>query len=266
MKKTNKILAKALVIILSLVLITSCVVSSTFAKYVVTKSASTKVELQRFGITVTLDPINSLEDSGSGKITKAGDSITYELKNVTLIPGDTDTYKDLFEEASVTGTPSVNAKLKIEVTVTGANDTYFNISSDDFNKLASGQCGVYNPITVYVAGQPVNSSAVYKPLTGTPSASTTIINTEIESKLETGLNGKASGATTADGMTLTANQPVNVDNLKIGFAWADPGEIKGSDGVNYADQITTWLSNSSKIPTGTTNSFNITYRISVEQG
>ena len=263
MKKTNKILAKALVIILSLVLITSCVVSSTFAKYVVTKSASTKVELQKFGITVTLDPITSLKDSSSGKITKAGDSITYELKNVTLIPGDTTTYKNLFQEASVTGTPSVGAKLKIEVTVTGANDTYFNISSADFNKLANSQCGIYNPITVYVAGEARNSDEVYKPLTG----SSSVINTEIASELKEGLETRAAGATT-DGMTLTAGQQVDskLGNLNIGFAWDNPGAIEGTDDVDYANEIMTWLSNTSKMSATETNSFNITYRISVEQG
>ena len=256
MKKTNKILTRALVILLALVLITSSVVSSTFAKYVVTKSASTEVELQKFGLTVNL--------KGKGteaKVSQKGDSVTLSYSNITLIPGF-DTYKDAIE-ASVSGKSSVPAKLKIKVEITGANDTYFTISKTNFSTLKDEQCGVYNPITFYVGGESANADDVYEPLSGTAgSIFKNNVENSIAIKMAAKANGSNAGAEVTRSIAKDEDVTTSLSNLNLGFAWLNPPNIAG---IDCLDEISTWLSSSSSIPQDDTNSFTITYTISVEQ-
>lgn len=254
MKKTNKILAKALVVILSLVLITSCVVSSTFAKYVVTKSASTTVSLQKFGLTVTLDPISRLQNQSN--IEKKGDSITYTLNNVTLTPDD-QTYKQALT-ASVVGTATVDANINITVTIT-ANDAPFTISSGNFNKLSSDKLGVYNPITFYVGNTSAENS-VYTPM----ATGTNVLKTNVENALRTKIAANAGGATVGNDGVITqsidvdTNPTVNYTDLGVGFVWETPAD---ANSTNLYNEISTWISNQTN-PAAT---FTISYTISVEQ-
>ena len=55
MRRANKILMATVAILLCLVLITSSVVSTTLAKFVITKSASTSVGFTKFNMEVKLD-------------------------------------------------------------------------------------------------------------------------------------------------------------------------------------------------------------------
>lgn len=253
MKKTNKILTRALVILLALVLITSSVVSSTFAKYVVRKEATTTVQLQKFGLTVTLTPLESLKDDS--KVENIGDSIKYTLNNVTLVPGDDQTYKNAII-ASVTGNATVNCKVKVKVDVT-VDDAPFTINSTNFTNLSN--TGVYNPITFYVGGTSVNNT-VYTPITGTADKK---IENDVETKINTalaknGFSAEGDGFITksfdiVQGQTTVA---VNETDLGIGFAWKNPPE---SNETNCLDEISTWISNNPYAK------FTITYTISVEQ-
>ena len=245
MKKTNKILARVLVIILSLVLITSSVVSSTFAKYVVAKDAKSTIGLQAFGIEVDL----SIKDGVSKTESKKGDSVSYTVSNLTLKPGDD--YSNLFT-ASITKTPTVDANVTITVDVTACSEDSFSVNASDFTAYDWGQDATrkYLPIGVYYGNKYVVNP--YK-------VCTTTVETTIESAIITELAKHNSLTATAAGNavsgTFSKNTEIqNLSNITIGFDWPEnyTTQVPGSD------EIGTWIAKK-------TPSFTITYTISVEQ-
>ena len=268
MKKTNKILARALVIILSLVLITSSVVSSTFAKYVVRKSAETTVKLQKFGLTVELDHNNKLTEKAETEV--KGDSVTYKLNDVTLIPGNTDYLNAL--TASISGKSSVPATFSISIDIT-CNDTRFTLSNENFTKLSEVQDAdkVYNPIAFYVQGDTTNPvNAVYSPLATSTSKNSLETNVEntIANKIKTKVDTvNALTSTSVSGGTIsgeiTQDVQFSLDNIGIGFMWTDTST--NTNIAAYMDEITTWISSSSAMTSTETTQFTISYTISVEQ-
>ena len=263
MKKTNKILTRALVILLALVLITSSVVSSTFAKYVVRKEATTKVELQKFGLTVTLEG-----DGTKRTLKQVGDSIELEYTGITLTPGDSQ-YKDAIR-ASINGTASVKADLTITVEIT-CDDTRYTLSKDIFTPLAStlGTTGkVCNPIAFYVGNSTTPVNTAYEFYDVAADSAKNSIKTNIESKLADAIKTKAiaidgisvsSTGGTVSG-TIDANKQIDLDDIGIGFVWASPA---GADSENCLDEIATWISSQGDETSKTT--FDVKYTISVVQ-
>ena len=78
----------AVAILLSLVLITTSIVSSTLAKYVVSKSVSGKFTFEEFGVTVGMelsDELKAIVDPDYAD-TPYYDSITLELNSFNLKP------------------------------------------------------------------------------------------------------------------------------------------------------------------------------------
>lgn len=117
MRKSNKIMFKAVAILLSLVLLTSCVVSTTFAKYVIRKSAPLTVGLERFGVSIDLD-VNEAFANAVGtdnvEITQLGESLSVKISNLKLAPGDD------FSDAIVfnfSGTAGTRVRFNIDVNV-----------------------------------------------------------------------------------------------------------------------------------------------------
>ena len=87
MRKFNKILMMTVAILLTFVLISSCILSGTMAKFVVSKDATTTATLSAFGVT-----LGYTTESGAGggltasRVTtlNAGNSLTFQIKNVKL--------------------------------------------------------------------------------------------------------------------------------------------------------------------------------------
>lgn len=246
MKKTNKILAKALVIILSLVLITSCVVSSTFAKYVVAKSAKTTVSLQKFGLDIKLEGIGFNDEAEK----QNGDSITYRAKNISLIPGD-DTYKGSAVKATISGKPVVDANIKIDVQVE-YNGGEFEVSNTVFSDLATAK-ETYVPIAFMVNGQ--NATYSYNSLAVEEAAD------KIEEKIgDTETNFTYSNGVASYAITKIGDEYPNVTEIiEFGFMWENN---VGGDNAMLFDQIGTWLSNQTGEAASTVT---VTYTITVEQ-
>ena len=237
MKKTNKILTRALVILLALVLITSSVVSSTFAKYVVRKEAKTTVGLEAFGLKVEL--------SGSGvngeTDKKNGESITYKVKNITLTPGD-ETYKNAIT-ARVYGEANVAANVTMDVKVEYGGGE-FVVSKNDFSGWTANK--TYVPIAFTVGDSKATDS--YNSLTA--DEATTAIKDKIKT-VYTDFSG---------GTYKIAKGTKNIDETyNFGFIWEK--NVGTGETQLLFDQVGTYLANQ----TTNKSTVTITYTISVEQ-
>ena len=108
MQKRNKILMMAVSSLLCLTLISSCLVSSIFSKYVTTDTASVSTVFKKWGVTITADVRDDLpgatvtgDDDGSAVVTISG---------LNMKPGDD------FSDAirfTITGTPEVKCQVII---------------------------------------------------------------------------------------------------------------------------------------------------------
>ena len=85
MQKKNKIMLKAVAILLSLVLITTCIVSSTFAKFVIQKSTKTEMTLEAYGIVLDLDVAQALKNACTVEEKVNGNSLTVNLTNLNFV-------------------------------------------------------------------------------------------------------------------------------------------------------------------------------------
>lgn len=258
MKKFTKRLTMIVAILLSLVLLTSSIVSTTLAKYVVAKDAKTEVGLQAFGLNVTLKTNVSDDKDILNEVTakKTGDSISLTYDKVILKPDDP-TYKNAIL-ASIDGTANVPAEVIITVKIE-CNDGPFKLTDANFSGYTNPK--VYNPIEFYVAGEKCGTAGLMDIDSDNAALKTTSENaivTKIKGKL-TPANGIAtakdpevdSGAYKVTG-TINQNADVKVDNINLGFVWEDAD-------ITDADAISTWISNNENA------TFKITYTITVQQ-
>lgn len=260
MKKFTKRLTMIVAILLSLVLLTSSIVSTTLAKYVVAKDATTAVGLQAFGLNVTLKTNVSGNKDILNEVTastkKTGDSISLTYDKVILKPGDS-TYKNAIL-ASIGGKANVPAEVIITVKIE-CNDEHFTLTDANFSGYTTSK--VYNPIEFYVAGSKCGTAGLMDTDTGNAALETNSenkITTAIKNKLTTA-NGIAEATTPAldsDAYkvtgTINQNTDVKVNNINLGFVWEDAD-------ITDADAISTWISNNANA------TFTITYTITVQQ-
>ena len=187
MKKTTKRLTMIVAILLTLVLLTSSIVSTTLAKYVVSKDAKTTVGLEAFGLTVDV----KANYTGAGtavESNKNGDSVTLTYANLNLKPGDNIANAI---EVAVYGTAKVNVKVSINVTVAYGGDK-FVVTKSNFSSLTT------DSKTCVPIAFTVNSAAA-----------TTSYNELTESAAAQAIEEKISGYTYADGV---ASKTFNIDN------------------------------------------------------
>ena len=131
MRKLNKILMMTVAMLLTFVLISSCILSGTMAKFTVTKSADATATLEAFGVTLTVETPEGSGLSGSVDATtvKGGTgetgSLTYKLSDVSIKPGD-----DYFNAVrfSFDGAPTTDVKIRISVK--------FDLSTTTLNKFS----------------------------------------------------------------------------------------------------------------------------------
>lgn len=196
-------------LLLALVLVTSCFVGGTFAKYVRYGGGQDHARVAKFGVTVTAagdvfakeydakDP--TVQDYNGQVIAKSVISSGDDKKVVA--PG---TAKNDALTVSVAGTPEVAVEVKYEAHVT-LNDA---LHTDHNWKLADDS--YYCPLVITVNGTP------YK---GLDYASAT----EFEDAVEGAIN------------SLTENYPANTDLSQSGskgvaISWEWPFEVMGADG------------------------------------
>lgn len=249
MKKLTKRLTMIVAILLSLVLLSSSIVSTTLAKYVVTKSATTEVGLQKFGITVSL---SSTDLSGEKTVEKKGNTVSLSYDKVILKPGDL-TYRDAIKASITAEKAAVAANVTIKVDIE-CDDTKYTITSSDFSSgFATPK--VYNPIEFYVASEGCGTGDKQLTVSGTTAleiASENAILGDIKTAASNKgitFNNYTSGNTLTG--TIAEDAAVSANNINVGFVWKD------STGAN-ANEISTLISE--REPT-----FKITYTITVDQ-
>ena len=95
-RKANKILMATVAILLCLVLISTSVVSGIFARYVIQKQASVKMNIEAFGVTLSVSTtvsgatVNATKNKKLDYSTaeKLSDSLNIEISNLQMAPGD----------------------------------------------------------------------------------------------------------------------------------------------------------------------------------
>lgn len=196
-------------LLLALVLVTSCFVGGTFAKYVRYGGGQDHARVAKFGVTVTAagdvfakeyDAKDSTVKDYNGQVIAKSVISSGDDKKV-VAPG---TAKNDALTVSVAGTPEVAVEVKYEAHVT-LNDA---LHTDHNWKLADDS--YYCPLVITVNGTP------YK---GLDYASAT----EFEDAVEGAIN------------SLTKNYPANTDLSQSGskgvaISWEWPFEVMGADG------------------------------------
>ena len=192
--KANKIMRVASVLLVA-VLLTTCAISSTFAKYVTTASGSDTARVAKWGVSITV-PGTMFSDSYKDTATtytanETGDTITVQADTQgtkILAPGTNGTLANL----AVTGTPEV------DVTVTYTADlvlTNWKIGENE-----------YCPIVFTVAGNTIQMGGE--------------INTV--AKLETAVENAIAAVTNTYNTNTNLSTVVN-DDLVVTWAWAYSG-------------------------------------------
>lgn len=180
MRKINKIMMATVSILLTLVLISSCVLSGIFAKYVTSKTASSQMQFEKFGAILTLEVPETqktmLENDYGATVTvpvatsNAVKSGVYSVKIENLKMGPDDNLNNILH-FHLEGTANVPCKLTIDVTFdynteapsesNGNNLDTFYIPKVDGGKDA----GAYFPIKVVCKATGANYSGNYNCLT-----------------------------------------------------------------------------------------------------
>ena len=131
-KNSSKIIFRIVAILLCLVLITTSIVSSTLAKFTVTKEATTEVSFKTFGVKLR---IRNGKHADNAYLDNNSVSVTHSITD--LYPGVSPSKDIMFiftnTDSTIPATLNVKATLKIKVDV--ELDDVFFISSDDFSSL-----------------------------------------------------------------------------------------------------------------------------------
>lgn len=202
MKKNIMMRLSALLLVA--VLLTTCVISGTFAKYTTTKSSDDKATVAAWGITLTVEGDNVLYDDNTIDTELA----TSVKANNLAAPG---TYQKL-ATVNLTGTPEVAYKIVVDVDLELENWT------------AAG--GFYCPLVFSVDGNPVAGSftnaedleaavekAVLKAIAGGDALSATASGDGLKYEVEYNA-GTAVATGAADGVVVDWLWAFNGENAK----------------------------------------------------
>ena len=128
MKKINKKLFRIIAVLLCLVLISSCVLSGTLAKFVTKKDRNFTVRLKQFGVELNVatdfskdSGVTVEEDQSKLDNKKTYSTYVIEFTDLKLIPGDA--YNNVVQ-FTFSGTPSVDVNVIIDVDVTYNGDNF----------------------------------------------------------------------------------------------------------------------------------------------
>ena len=192
--KQNKIFRLS-AILLVLTLLSTCVISGTFAKYTTAKSATDSATVAAWGIELTVEGDNTLYDDS-----KTGDEVSAVVKaNNLAAPG---TYQKL-ATVTLTGTPEVAYKITVVVDLTLANWT--------------DGTDVYCPIVFTVDGTEIKLGGAI--------TNTGELETAVENAIKKAIAGDESGIKTYNAGVAVPGSAA--DAVLIDWTWA----FEGNDDV-----------------------------------
>ena len=229
MKKFSKRITMLVAILLCLVLITSSVVSTTLAKFVITKSATTSVGFTNFDMEVKLDVKGLTASSTEQK----GDTLVATYNQLMLKPGDD--FSDLFT-ITISGTATVKTLITVDVDIEYA-DSNFTIPQKGFN--GSNAATLYMPAGFNVGSSYASATINSKTVKATPYASNAAAKTEeiVERALATELGLTYSPDNKNMTKTLSVKDEIAKTGVKLGIDW--PADYAG---VTNSNEIGTYLS------------------------
>lgn len=235
--KKNKAMRAAGVLMIATLLSTN-IVSGTYAKYVTSGSASDSARVAKFGVTIaangTLFSKNYLAATANTP-TEAETGITVKSENTDSLvaPG---TKNDTGMTFSITGTPEVDVRVNVEVT--GSNDVFLN-------------AGTYPDMTTAVTDDNFTTTADYYPIKYTlTNAAGTVAEGNLEaitdalSALDNNVHSAGTDLATVLG------------TYKLTWAWDFDGAGAGTN-----DKADTFLGN---LAAGTATSADGTYGLNTE--
>ena len=126
MRKRNKLLMIIVSLLLCLTLISSCFVSSIYAKYTKSAKADGTVVLEKFGITVKADVADRVKAQFGNDVDFGEDTMTVTIPGLKLKPGDE--YMDAVR-FTITGTAEVPVQVKISAKLAYTNNNMFKVSN-----------------------------------------------------------------------------------------------------------------------------------------
>lgn len=280
MKKVNKILMATVAILLSLVLISTCLVSGTLAKFAIIKDATTEVSFKKFGVTMQVNRGSTVvSDNDANSV-----DIVYS-PSIELYPGINELDAILF---AFDGTLNVPAILTVRVDVELSNkfflstgDTSYDTDTlDDFSGISSGMFSTgkaYMPLAFYVGTVGTTTSSKLdtgdklKSINAWSSADTVeLLETNLESAIvehvKALIGAQNDVQNDSNGYYVTKDLALNsqvTPGIGFGFEWTMGGEYVSTQiSNNEKNALSTWLANQF---TATDKPITIKVTVSLEQ-
>ena len=280
MSKVNKILMATVAILLTLVLISTSVVSSVFARFTIKKSAETTVTLEKFGVSLKMEVDSDLQSKSAPEWKQLGDSMMVEIKNLVLSPGDD--FSDALK-FTISGTPNVNVKLKIIVGVEIDSHDHWDLDGKTFESITTGS-KYFLPVGFTIAANPATADDKYALKPWYNSSETTDFGNDstLKNKIAAGIGSKITDSTVS-GDTVSVNFPkdtttstptLNIDNTTtsqfyLGFEWPmDYTVVDDAGKTVYSSELLDAISVaiSKDAQNGGSHPYiNLTYRVLLEQ-
>ena len=145
MKNKSNIIIRIVAILLIAVMVTSCAISSTFAKYVTSNSISSSARVAKWGVTVTATPNEALPGLRNVEFDAGNDTITITAREFKMGPGDS------LDEAinfTVSGAPETRFLITVDFEL-DYNDADFTIP-ENTEELESYANQIYMPVAFYI--------------------------------------------------------------------------------------------------------------------
>ena len=252
MHRVNRILMIIISLLLALVLITTCVLSGVYAKYITKKSIGTTITFKKNGVKVDIDVS---EDLKTVSTVEGEDTINIIISDLYMRPGYD--FADALK-LTVNGSPISSVTFVVDIEV-AYKDSSFTLPAGKFNGFdADTVCmpigfkvGTYNESDVYTSDYAVEP---YSLKTGAE------IEADIESKIaeltDLTCSDNAARKTCAIDQKITFGSGITA--VGLGFDWPEAyGDTPEEIALN--DRIGTWISN--QIPAHT---FDIIVTIGIE--
>ena len=256
-KNSGRMILRIVAILLCLVLITTSIVSSTLAKFIVTKDATTVVSLKKFGIALNMNKGSHYDQAtATPKIADDGSTISVTLSNIKLLPGANYSeivYFTITLAPQSGSTPKASVKTRVKVRAVVNASTSENLDKFKYNET------VYIPISAKMrAGVGKNTYDEYAIAAAWSALSFDDYQTNITAGLKTALGTVddtwAGQQVAAKGGTSILSNAVSY----ISFGFEVPYEHGTGTEVATYDKILTNIAQNN--PT-----ISITYYISLEQ-
>ena len=295
MKKVNKILMATVAILLSLVLISTSVLSSVFARFVNSRGIDATMKFKKLGVelSLTYDATKLAAAGATVTPTKNGDFLSLSISGLKMAPGDNlkDVIKFTFSENSVAGVPlkvvidiDVNYNVSEFLIPKGighnlAGNHYFLPVSCNYNLLdyTGSKASYYYDYFLYsyngLSGTMDNTTGEHDasiclrddmyyidPTTGQGSYQA-VLTGEVDSK--TGWVDYAVEKVFAEGQAVKFGTPTGLmaNKFYFGFSWLpDPTEVNGKYGEYDIGLIEAYIASKQTIP-----AMSVSYTFRIEQ-